>query len=135
MIPPQTGQFQNEGGWSAAADAIEVEISAELWSKPKQSGKSVARWSPRPNSAAPPASSRVRCMNPRPQHRLVFVLRHVQRLCVSLDSDRFADPHVHVYRAPRRDSSLCHLSLQLARTATNSNFENHRDLLNHIQNP
>jgi hypothetical protein len=74
-------------------------------------------------------------MNPQPRHRLIFVLRHVQRLCVSLHSDRFPNPHVHLYRAPWQDSSLCPLSLQLARTAANSNFETRRDLLNHIQNP
>ena len=74
-------------------------------------------------------------MNPQPRHRLIFVLRHLQRLCVSLHSDRFPDPRVHLYQAPWRESSLCRFSLQLARTAANSNFETRRDLLNPIQNP
>src|ERR1019366_2697426 len=33
--------------------------------------------------ASLPASPRVRCMNPQPQHRIILVLRHVQNLCVS----------------------------------------------------
>jgi hypothetical protein len=74
-------------------------------------------------------------MNPQPQHRIILALRHVQRLCPSLDSDCFADPHLHLCRAPRRDSSLYHLSLRLPLTAANSNFPNHRDPLIHIQNP
>ena len=77
-----------------------------------------------------------RChMNQQPQPRMILVLPRVQRLCVSLDSGCFVDPHLHFYRPPRCDSSLYHLSLQLLRTAGNSNFANHRDLLIHIQNP
>ena len=82
-----------------------------------------------------PASPRVRRMNPQPQHRLILALRHVQRLCVSLHSDCFADPHLHHYRATRHGSSLHFLSLQLPHTAVNRNFPNHPHLLNHIQNP
>jgi hypothetical protein len=74
-------------------------------------------------------------MNPQPQHRFILALRHVQRFSVSLDSHCFANPHLHLYRAPRHDSSLHLLSLQLPHTAANRNFANHRDRSNHIQNP
>jgi hypothetical protein len=74
-------------------------------------------------------------MNQQPQPRLILASWRVQRLCVSLSSDGFADPHLHLYPPPPRDSSLDPLSLQLPRTAANSNFPNHRDLLIHIQNP
>jgi len=43
MVPPQTGQFQSEGGWSAAGDFVEAGISSASWSKRKQSGRSSAR--------------------------------------------------------------------------------------------
>jgi len=74
-------------------------------------------------------------MNPQLQHRLILALRHVQRFCVSLHSDCCANPHLHLYRPPRQNSSLHFLSLRLPHTAANRNFANHRDLPNHIQNP
>jgi len=74
-------------------------------------------------------------MNPQPQHRLILALRHIPRFSVSFDSDYFADPHLRLYRATWHESSLHFLSLQLPHTAANRNFVNHRDPLNHIQNP
>ena len=85
-------------------------------------------------SASLPASLRVHRMNAQPQPRPSLAPWREQRLCVSLSADCFADPHLHLYRPPPRDSSLDPLSLQLPRTAANSNFPNHRDLLIHIQN-
>jgi hypothetical protein len=74
-------------------------------------------------------------MNQQPQHRFILALRHVQRFRVSLHPDYFADPHLYLYRVPPHDSSPYFLSLQLPLTAANSNFANHRDLLNYLQNP
>jgi hypothetical protein len=45
MVSPQTGQFQSVEecvGAVAAADGVSCKFSAELWSKRKQTGKSVA---------------------------------------------------------------------------------------------
>jgi hypothetical protein len=74
-------------------------------------------------------------MNQQPLPRLILAPWRVPRPSVSLNSDCFADPHSHLCRPPPRDSSLHPLSLQLPRTAVNSNFPIHRDLLIHIQNP
>jgi hypothetical protein len=74
-------------------------------------------------------------MNPQPQHRLILALRHIRRFRVSFDSDYLADPHFPFYRVPWHESSLHYLSLQLPHTAANSNFANHPDLPNHLQNP
>jgi hypothetical protein len=74
-------------------------------------------------------------MNQQPQHRLILALRHVQRFSVSLRSDCFANPHLHLYPATRHRSSLHFLALQLPNTAANHNFANYRDRPNHIQNP
>src|SRR5271165_3808794 len=45
MVPPQSGQYQSAEGYgrSAAGEAVGCKVSAELWSKRKQSGRSVAR--------------------------------------------------------------------------------------------
>ena len=74
-------------------------------------------------------------MNQQPQHRFILALRHIQRSPVSLHLDYFAKPHLYLYPAPRHDSALYLLSLQLPLTDANSNFANHPDLLNHLQNP
>jgi hypothetical protein len=74
-------------------------------------------------------------MNQQPQSPTILVLQHVHRPCASLDSVCFDNPHLHLYSALWSNSSLHPLTLQMSRPAANSNFENHRDLLNHIQNP
>ena len=70
-------------------------------------------------------------MNPQPQPRIILVLRHVQSLCVS------SGPNALPAFSPASASRLkaYDLALQLPRTAANSNFANHQDPLNHIQNP
>jgi hypothetical protein len=74
-------------------------------------------------------------MNAQPQPRPILASWRERRLYVSLSADCFADSHLHLYRAPRSDSSLHHLSLELPCLVANSNFADHRDLLNLIQNP
>jgi hypothetical protein len=74
-------------------------------------------------------------MNQQPQSPTILVLQHVQRPCASLDSVCFDNPHFHLYSALWSNSSLHPLTLQMSRPAAHSNFANHRDLLNHIQNP
>ena len=74
-------------------------------------------------------------MNQQPHSRIILVPRRVQRPCASLNPDCFTDPHLHLIRASSSNYSPRPLSLQLPRTAANGNFANHRDRLNHIQNP
>jgi len=74
-------------------------------------------------------------MNQQPHSRIILVLPRIQSPSASLSSDCLNHPHLHLYPASSSNSSPHHLSLQLPRTAANSNFANHRDMLNHIQNP
>jgi hypothetical protein len=74
-------------------------------------------------------------MNPQLHHRIILAPRHVQKLCVSLDSGCSANPLFHLCQAPQRDSYRDELSSELPRTAAKSNRPNHRHMLRHIQIP
>jgi hypothetical protein len=70
-------------------------------------------------------------MNPQPHPQIVLVLRHIPNPCV------FAglECPTSLLSSLRQPYQSIDLALQRPRTAANSNFANHPDLLNHIQNP
>jgi hypothetical protein len=71
-------------------------------------------------------------MNQQPQPRIILVLRRVQGFCVSSGTESL--PAFSPASAGRLKAY--NLALQLPRTAAaNSNFANHQDLLNDLQNP
>ena len=70
-------------------------------------------------------------MNPQPQPRIIPVLRRVQSFSVSAGPECPASLLSRLGHSPLG----ANLALQLPRTAADSNFANHPDLLNPIQNP
>jgi hypothetical protein len=79
-------------------------------------------------SASFTASPAIHCMNQQPKPRIILVLRRVQNLCASSGPESPASllsDRLKVYD----------LALQVPRTAANSNFANHQDLLKYLQTP
>jgi hypothetical protein len=74
-------------------------------------------------------------VNPQLHHRIIFLPRHVQKLCVSLHSGCSAHPLFHLCPAHQRDAYLDQFPLKLPRAAAKSNRPNHRHMLSHIQIP